>query len=398
MIDRLVNVVFTVCCLALSGLAVFRHWPEAAPAPLARESVLAAGARDPFALPAAVAGRARLCVLISPQCRSCTESLPFYRRLAVEAERADGAELIFAGLEPEEELRTYLHDRGGPKVRVVSLARPPDLPGTPSIVAMDGSGRVTRSWAGRLGPRQEADVLAIVAGPPPATALLAEARTRLNAGRSIETVSSIEVTGAETLLQEAASRTTPYAFGLLLPASLQLRAGPVVHTLADTAYARRLADVDRYGGTVVERLLTDPESMKTATHGMQLHLIRLAATFLARVPDAVAEDEGIRDFGSVKGRTVRLRRTADGLQAELVLDPATSRPLAVVTPVYTVGGVAAGTTSSWISLLEDYRPVSGVLVPHRLDEWIGLAHSRVDVTNVRIDLLTPEYFASEMKR
>ncbi|HEY2435161.1 MAG TPA: hypothetical protein VGI12_21000 [Vicinamibacterales bacterium] len=395
MIDRLVNVLFTACCVVLSSVAVFRHWSAAA-VPVAREHVLVEGSRDPFPLPAGRLGRPRLGVLVSPQCRSCTESLPFYKRLADTASRA-GTEVLFVGLEPEADLRVYLESGGVSRARIVSLARPPDLPGTPSIVALDTSARVMRTWAGRLAPRQEDEVLAIAATSS-VSALLAEARARLNAGRAIDTVSSIEVSGVETLLRDTVARTNPYLVALRLPASLRLQTGPVVHLLVGSAYSRHLTDGDRFGGAAVERMLNDPASLDTAARGMQSHLVRLTALFFAGVPGTVQDDEGVRDFGIVRGRTVLFRRVEDRLQAELVLDPATSRPLAVVTPIRQVGGASAGTSSTWISMLGDYRPVAGIMVPHRIDQWIGAAQSRIDLARVTVDRTTPQQFADEMAR
>lgn len=402
MSNRVANAVFACCCLAVAGAAAVRPRP-AVHEPVAREHVVAAGTPDPFPVPASAAVQS-LCVVISTECRACTESLPFYRRLA-RAATAD-TELLFVGVEPEADLQAYLR-RGGVGGRVVSTARPLPLPGTPSIVLLDAARRVERSWAGRLSPDQERELIALVSASPrrssgspeDASRLLARARARLSVTRDVATVASLAVTGTETLLRDTGARAGPYAFKLLLPDHLQLRAGPVLHTLAGAAYGRRLVDTTRYGGPLLDRMLADPESRRTAARGMHSHLLRLSLLYLARAP-AVAtapEDEGLRDFGVVKGRTLLFRDPVEELRAEVVLDPSTAALLAVVTPVRTVGGAKAGTESNWISMPADYREVGGVRIPHRLDDWNGGARSRVELSAVRVGGLGRGEFTMERR-
>ena len=366
-----------------------RYWPADVHA--ARERVIEEGAPDPLGSAAQRGNGAVLYVFVSSTCPVCDASLPFYRRLsASHAGHGAAGRVVFAGLEPEAALAAWLRRAGIDGPRVVSIFRPPGVPGTPSIVAVDAAGRVQRSWAGRLNARQEADVLAAVAAmsapAADAAALLVRARAWLRGTRGVESVSAIEATGTETRLRDSGVRVDPYEFALRLPHTLRLRTGPLVHVLDAGTYSRHLVDGDRYGGPMVDRLVADPESMRTAARGMQAHLLRLSLSFLGLAPaaDAVA-DEGTRDFGVVKGRTIAFRSSNERLEADLVIDVSSGRPRAVVTPVQQTGGRGGGQEALWISLLDDYRDEGGIRVPHRIDEWIGSAHSRVALTSVTVD-------------
>ena len=390
--DRLANVVFAVCCAGLAGVGALRYWPSA-PAPHAREHVIAEGRPDPLDGSLPVRDGAVLYVFVSSTCPVCNASLPFYRQLEQAAARTGVSDrVVFVSLEPEPATVAYLERGGIVAARVRSIVHPPDVPGTPTIVAVGADGRVRRSWAGRLSPQQERDVLAVVpamgaaAGRNSVQALLARARAHLHGSRDIDSVTSLEVDGTETLMRDVGTRVQPYVFILRPPNTLHMRTGPLLHVLDAGRYSRRLVDTDRYGGPVLDRLIADPESVRVAAQGMQSHLMRLSLTYLCRVATAdIVEDEGPRDLGSIKGRGILFRNGAARLQVELVVDSATSRPLAVVTPVHTDGGPRNGADEAWISILDDYRDVGGVRIPFRIDEWIGTSHSRVVLTSVRVD-------------
>jgi len=389
LIDRAANLLFAVCCVALVGLGAARRGTTDTGRYAAREDVVTERTADLVGLPFAAGFGSALYVFISPDCPVCRVSLPFYRHL-VEETRAS-ARIVFVGLEPEGALAGFLRDGGLNGARVASIVRRPDIPGTPTVIALDGAGRVTHSWAGRPNRRQELDVIAFTAGSGasqdahPATVddLLAAARIHLGAARPIDAVAGLEAAGTETRSRDSTPRVEPYGFALRAPDSLELRTGPLLHALSGGVYRRRVAD-ERYGGPMLDRLIADRRSTEVASRAMASHLLRLSVTYLARASAGVtAVDEGMRDFGRIKGRTVAFRNVAAGLQSELVLDPSTSRPLAVVTPVHNDSGAAPG-DDLWISIPEDYRVVDGVRIPHRLDEWIGASHASVALTRVKV--------------
>jgi hypothetical protein len=244
-------------------------------------------------------------------------------------------------------------------------------------------------------PRQSAPNPTV---PPAVATLLAQARAHLKAGRDVSSIVSLDVAGTETRLLEPRPKVDPYEFKLLLPDSFQLRTGPILHTLARGVYGRRLLDAERYGGTLVDRMLADAESQKTAAQSIQFHFMRICLTYLARVPPAMivtVEDRGVRDFTRVKGRTISFHNPGQGIRIELVLDAATAQPLATVCHGRTSQGTGSSADSDWISVFGDYREVAGVRFPHRIEEWIGMNHSRVVVTKIGVNVLKPEDFVGK---
>jgi hypothetical protein len=387
---HLPDVLFSVCCVALLGMGASRYWPVAPPAHAAREHVLRERSVDPFHLSAEGGARPMLYVFISPSCQPCRDSLPFYRRLANES-RNGVRDLVFVGMELEPQLTSYLREAGITDVRVASVARPAGVPGTPSIVAVDTAGRVVESWAGRLNQTQEGRVLSLLvsaqgpgaAAPRAVDQLLARAKAHLDGPRRIDSVASLELIGTETEDRDTNARTQPYGFTLRPPDSLDWRAGPILHTLNAGAYSRRIIDTERYGGPMVDRILADAKFTAIASSGMHFHLLRLAAAFLARPVDgAVLEDAGVRDFGRLKGPAIAFVNRATQLRVQIVVDRVTAEPLGVVTAARVETGDKATMESTWISIPSDYRLVSGVRVPHRIDEWIDDRHSRIVITEV----------------
>jgi hypothetical protein len=104
--------------------------------------------------------RKNLLLVMSTQCRFCSESAPFYRRLADEATRNKDARLIAFLPQEVAEGRKYLSEMNVPVAEVFRLT--PDsiaTRGFPTLVLVDGKGVVKETWVGQLTPNQESDVL-----------------------------------------------------------------------------------------------------------------------------------------------------------------------------------------------------------------------------------------------
>ena len=100
-----------------------------------------------------------LLLAIAPGCHYCSESAPFYQRLA--RETADGkAKLIAVLPTPDSEGRKYLKELGVniSEVKQVSLDSI-GVTGTPTLILVNEAGVVTRAWVGQLPYDQEAEVL-----------------------------------------------------------------------------------------------------------------------------------------------------------------------------------------------------------------------------------------------
>lgn len=161
--DRTANVVFIVACVVLVAVGVSRL-RRVDTTVQAREEFLTRGVLAPFALVNDDGATRLLCVVISSNCHYCSDSLPFYRRLvAIGARSSVSPRLVFVTMESREMTETYLRRGDIASPSVLTVARLPQIPGTPSIVLLDRHGRVQRSWVGRLSRRQEADVEALMA-------------------------------------------------------------------------------------------------------------------------------------------------------------------------------------------------------------------------------------------
>jgi|ERR1044072_421683 thiol-disulfide isomerase/thioredoxin len=100
-----------------------------------------------------------LLLAIAPGCHYCSESAPFYQRLA--RETADGkAKLIAVLPTSDSEGRKYLKELGVniSEVKQVSLDSI-GVTGTPTLILVNEAGVVTRAWVGQLQPDGEAEVL-----------------------------------------------------------------------------------------------------------------------------------------------------------------------------------------------------------------------------------------------
>ncbi|HVS83962.1 MAG TPA: hypothetical protein VHE60_19685 [Pyrinomonadaceae bacterium] len=98
-----------------------------------------------------------LLLAVSSTCHFCSESAPFYKKLA---QNKGDTRLVAVLPQPVEEGRKYLATLGVSvdEVRQSSLDQI-GVHGTPSLLLVDASGVVKNFWVGRLPPDQEATVL-----------------------------------------------------------------------------------------------------------------------------------------------------------------------------------------------------------------------------------------------
>ena len=101
-----------------------------------------------------------LLLVLSDNCRFCTESADFYKKLAQERAKHDDARIIAVLPQDVEAGKTYLNKLGVAvdEVRQLSL----DAIGvraTPTLILVDDKGVVTESWVGKLPAEKESEVL-----------------------------------------------------------------------------------------------------------------------------------------------------------------------------------------------------------------------------------------------
>jgi len=101
-----------------------------------------------------------LLLVLQKGCHFCTDSGPFYQRLAREAAARGGRVKLLAVVPHDaEEGRKYLGELGVTVERVAqSSLRKLDVTGTPTLILLD-RGKVSDVWVGALTPDREAEVL-----------------------------------------------------------------------------------------------------------------------------------------------------------------------------------------------------------------------------------------------
>lgn len=157
------HLAFIVACAVLSAVVVWQYFG----APSRREA--REGVGKDTSLPAEHVLRQRpgltVYVEISSGCHYCTESMPFYSRLANEAQRSHGrVTVVFGSGESIATTIRYLENNG--VHAPVAVSAPGDLPvkGTPTLFVIGRMGTILNGWLGRLSHRQEEIVLSFLRG------------------------------------------------------------------------------------------------------------------------------------------------------------------------------------------------------------------------------------------
>jgi len=152
-----------ICVALLLGGVLFKRYllPGSAPAgEPGRAEQLKPGTR--LSLPDVDWSRSRktLVMVLSTNCRYCTESAPFYQVLAREKSGRDDVRLLAVLPQAVEESQKYL-DAHGVAVSEVRKATPEafGVRGTPTLIVVDSAGAVVDSWVGKLPQAKEVEVL-----------------------------------------------------------------------------------------------------------------------------------------------------------------------------------------------------------------------------------------------
>lgn len=102
-----------------------------------------------------------LVLVLQKGCRFCTESLGFYKKVTEKARETEKTKIIAVFPASIEDSRKYLSE-GGVKIDDIREAGLADIKvnGTPTLFLIDGEGRISKSWIGKLPPEKEAEVMA----------------------------------------------------------------------------------------------------------------------------------------------------------------------------------------------------------------------------------------------
>lgn len=155
-VELLANVAIIVVALLTSLLLVQRFFDTGARQP----KQIAVGSK--VSLPGVEWDKNGKTLVLALQkgCHFCSESAPFYQRLARAAD-AKGVKLVAALPQPPAEGHEYLDALAVP---IADIRQAPlnslGVSGTPTLILVNDKGEVAASWVGKLPSDKESDVLA----------------------------------------------------------------------------------------------------------------------------------------------------------------------------------------------------------------------------------------------
>jgi hypothetical protein len=172
-LDTVVNLATLATCAAIVFVLVtrVRHVPPPAPAPPALPFFLKGETLPSFdGLQLQESDRTLLLVL-RHDCRFCTESLDFYRRLSATVRGTQPhPRLVLLTTDDSDTARQYGADNRLELDAIVSIpaARQRDLkvPGTPTLILVNRAGVIQEMWLGKLDPTRESQVVSAVSVVP----------------------------------------------------------------------------------------------------------------------------------------------------------------------------------------------------------------------------------------
>lgn len=158
-IELLANVSIIVVALLL-GAAVVRQYvlPSGQPLRPAASQIQPGSKINLPGVEWPKAGRT-LVLALQKGCHFCTESAPFYKRLAPAASEKN-VKLVAVLPQAQDEARQYLADLSIPVNEVTQASLDSiGVQGTPTLILVDDKGQVIDSWVGKLPSDGEAKVL-----------------------------------------------------------------------------------------------------------------------------------------------------------------------------------------------------------------------------------------------
>lgn len=159
--ELLANIAIIVVALLLGGVLVKRYLLPGNPAPPARvDPRIPAGTKASLTGVDWTKNGQTLLLVLSSDCRYCTESAPFYQRLTREMTGRTDVHLIALFPQEVEEGKKYLTNLGV-SIDEIRQAAPGSVGagGTPMLILVDAQGVVKNSWVGKLSAPEESEVL-----------------------------------------------------------------------------------------------------------------------------------------------------------------------------------------------------------------------------------------------
>jgi hypothetical protein len=167
-LDTTANIAIIMVC-AIAGVALIRNQffpPRPAPPPGSPPMVAKGERFDQLKAVVPARSQRALVVALSPACRFCDESMPFYKQIVDERDRRRSPVKFVAAVATEE-----LKSQEAQKLATAG-ARPDSLvqldfaavkvPGTPILMLVDDEGEVLDVWVGQLDASSQQAVLSML--------------------------------------------------------------------------------------------------------------------------------------------------------------------------------------------------------------------------------------------
>ncbi len=160
-IEVAANVAIIIVALLIGGIAVKRYLLTDQPARLNTQIV--AGSKASLPNVDWTKNDQTLLLVLQKGCRFCSESAPFYRRLAQSAAQGRSNIQLLAVLPQEvSESRAYLNDLDVPIEAKQATVGSLGASATPTLILVNKAGEVKASWVGKLPAEKETEVLSRV--------------------------------------------------------------------------------------------------------------------------------------------------------------------------------------------------------------------------------------------
>ncbi|MDQ3803897.1 MAG: thioredoxin family protein [Acidobacteriota bacterium] len=97
-----------------------------------------------------------LLVAMTTGCQFCTDSIPFYNQMKAQQSNIKGTRIVAVFPDSKDEVEKYVRQR---QLNIESVAevdfRLLGIPATPSLILLDGNGKVLDFWIGKLSGEDE---------------------------------------------------------------------------------------------------------------------------------------------------------------------------------------------------------------------------------------------------
>lgn len=167
-LDTVANIaIILVCAIAAFVLVRNQFFPAAPPRPPGAPPQVEKGEQFDQLKAVVPAGTKRaLVVALSPTCHFCNESMPFYKQLIDQRNQKSSPVKVIAAVPAEqakaEESKKFAEAGTQPDNMVHMDFSSIKVPGTPTILLVDNSGKVLDVWVGKQDEKGEKDILEVL--------------------------------------------------------------------------------------------------------------------------------------------------------------------------------------------------------------------------------------------